>query len=162
MLRTITWQQFGLFTLSGVALYYCAIGLIFFRKNITRQLAKPKEGAPSFLQLSETMDSGERTDAQMELSEKSAGGSRPARQEPDLYPIANELVEAIDEFISQAGKKEMVKEEVVFGLRQLVGQYPMLRLTGFKVAINNYIGIALKNHCAFLLDEQETASLWAK
>ena len=61
----------------------------------------------------------------------------------------------------EAVKEEMVKEEVLFGIKKLIDQYPLLRLTGFKVAISNYISIALKNHCPFTVDEAELDALWS-
>jgi hypothetical protein len=164
MLKTISWFQFGFFILGVLALYYAVIVFVYYRKEVSRKLFKPKGNGNSFSELL-LADGGsaEELGAGLEsVSPEKPTAPASRTQEPDLYPVANELVETLDEFIVQAGKKQQVKEEVVFGIHQIIERYPMLQATGFKVAINNYINIALKNNFAFSLDEIELASLWAK
>lgn len=163
MIRLISWTHF--FTVVGalIALYYIVITLVFFRKKILgggRQGRAPGMSFRSIASSSEGEDPANRDG----LDTEQISASAPADQvgEPDLYPVANELVETIDEFIVKAGKSQMVKEEVVYGIHRLIGEYPMLRVPGFKIAINNYIGIALKNNCPFGLDDAELAGLWVE
>jgi hypothetical protein len=164
MLKTISWFQFGFFILGVLVLYYSVIVFVYYRKEVRRKLFKPKDNKSAFSDLL-VADGGPIEEPGIGLESPPVANAPMTAlptQEPDLYPIANELVETLDEFIIQAGKKQQIKEEVVFGVRQLIDKYPMLQNAGFKVAINNYISMALKNNCAFLLDETEIASLWVK
>lgn len=162
MLRAITWEQFIRFLLCTVVLYYVFVWLLFFRKQATRRPPKTGDGHSPFGELARAAE-GEVPAGPAAIvndTPEIRAVERQTEQDPNLYPMANELVESIDYFIVKAGKNQLVKEEVLFGIQQLIGQYPMLRLTAFTVAINNYIGVALKNNCAFGLDELEMASLW--
>jgi hypothetical protein len=167
MIRTISWTHFFLVVAVLVAGYYFIVGVVFFKgKDARNNKRKPSSGS-SLQELSLPSESEGNVEGK-DREEHAAGDpvsdrrvTKARREEPDLYPIANELVETIDEFIVKAGKSEMVKEEVVFGIHQMICRYPMLKLGGFKVAINNYIGIALKNNCAFGLDDLEMAALWS-
>jgi len=167
MIRTITWHEFGLFLLGASAVYYIGFGLVYYRKKVVKKLLKPKEDKGSFTSLSEGVEHGpEEQPAQVTATSAESPKLLPVEnqpmQEPDLYPIANELVETLDDFIGKAGKKGNIKEEVLFGIQVLIAKYPVLHGTGFKAAISNYVGIALKDNCAFEVSEVEMASLWAK
>jgi len=173
MIRTISWPQFGFFLVGASAVYYFGFGLVYYRKKLLRRLVKPKGDNGSFTALStgdqqakEEKRPQEEPPTSVLLSPAgsltSAGVETAADQEPDLYPIANELVETLDDFIVKAGKSKHVKEEVLFGIRVLIGKYPVLHATGFKAAISNYVGIALRDNCSFELNEVEKASLWVK
>lgn len=164
MLKTISWFQFGCFILGVLVLYYLVIVFVYYRKAVRKKLFKPKDNKSAFSDLL-VPDGGSVEESSIGLESlpaAQASTTASRTQEPDLYPIANELVETLDEFIVQAGKKQQIKEEVMFGIRKLIEEYPMLQNAGFKVAINNYISIALNNNCAFSLDEAEVASLWAR
>jgi hypothetical protein len=165
MIRTITWTQF--FTVVGglVALYYAIVVPFCFRGKKT---SKPKQkngttDALAGISVSEKDIGSETEETAGPAIEKSASTKSVSDRvdEPDLYPIANELVETIDEYIVNAGKSQMPKEELATGIQRLIGQYPMLQVAGFKIAISNYIGIALKNNCSFGLDDLEMATLWS-
>lgn len=162
MLHSISWFHFGRFLLSTVALYYIIIWVLFYRKKSFRTARAASDNGSAFVELAgqeQTRLSPESPPVSPGPSNKAETENRPP-QDTDLYPLANELVEVIDEFVIEAGKKQMVKEELVYGIHKLIEQYPALHQSGFKVAINNYIGIALKNNCPFVLDDRELASLW--
>ena len=167
MIRMITWPQFGLFLLGASAVYYMGFGLVYYRKKVVKKLVKPRENTETFTGLSG--GSEQQSEEQpvplpttATVFPGPAASEKQLIQEPDLYPIANELVETLDDFIGKAGKKGNIKEEVLFGIQVLIAKYPVLHGTGFKAAISNYVGIALRDNCAFEVSEVEMASLWAK
>ena len=168
MIRTISWHQFGLFLLVALAVYYASFGLVYYRKKMLKKLVEPNEDKGAFAGLSEGGEAQELEQLPVQASTvpaespKATSAETQPIQEPDLYPIANELVETLDDFIGKAGKKGNVKEEVLFGIQVLIAKYPVLHTTGFKAAISNYVGIALKDNCAFEVNELEMAALWAK
>lgn len=168
MIKTISWHQFGLFLLAAVTIYYVGFGLVYYRKKLLKKVMKPNEDKGSFTGLSEGAEGQESEELPVQASTSPAKSPQAIAveqqpvQEPDLYPIANELVETLDDFIGKAGKKGNIKEEVLFGIRVLIAKYPVLHTTGFKAAISNYVGIALKDNCAFEVNELEMAALWAK
>lgn len=164
MIRTITWTQF--FTVVGglAALYYAIVVPFCFRGKKTLKPKRINGNSDPLVGITASdIDAGTEVGETGLTPVPKPAGSNPSSDrvdEPDLYPIANELVETIDEYIVKAGKVQMPKEELTTGIRRLIGQYPMLQVAGFKIAISNYIGIALKNNCSFGLDDLEMAGLW--
>ena len=153
MIRMITWPQFGLFLLGASTVYYVGLGLVYYSIKVAKKLLKPRENQQSFTGLSGDGDQ-QPEEEPAPMPTISTASSEPVAiekqlmQEPDLYPIANELVETLDDFIGKAGKKGNVKEEVLFGIQVLIAKYLVLHGTGSKAAISNYVGIAIKDNCA--------------
>jgi hypothetical protein len=162
MIRSISWAHFCTVIAALVVLYYIVVAVVFFKRKLSGAGRKSRAAGTALKSISSSQEENEDLDPGAERILPAAADSADRVGEPDLYPVANELVETIDEFIVKAGKAQMIKEEVFFGIQQLICRYPMLRLAGFKTAINNYIGIALKNNCPFGLDELEMSALWAE
>lgn len=162
MIRTISWAHFWTVVAALVVLYYIVVAVVFFKGKVSGAARKSRATGTSLKSISSSPEENEEDGEIAESVLRTGQDLEDRGGEPDLYPIANELVETIDQFIVKAGKAQMIKEEVFFGIQQLINRYPMLRAAGFKVAINNYIGIALKNNCPFVLDDMELAALWAE
>lgn len=162
MLHNISWFRFGMISLFAVIVYYLAIAILYYRKRALALLIKPKSKGNLFAGLSVPEDTDEGLPGLVldEPDETAKVSPHVKKQEPDLYPIANELVESIDEFIAKAGQKEQVREEVMFGIQQIIGKYPIIKSSGFKTAINNYILIAIKGNCHFSVEDSELETLW--
>lgn len=165
MIRTISWSQFFIVVGGVVAIYYAIVVPFCFKGKKQFKTKKRNVGTDALagINISEIDRAPESLGNGGPAIHNSAGDAvvNDRGNEPDLYPIANELVETIDEYIVNAGKSQMPKEELATGIQRLIGQYPMLQVAGFKIAINNYIGIALKNNCSFGLDDLEMAALWS-
>ena len=161
--RTISWGHFTGFIFVLLVVYYLVWFAVFKAKKLMGR-KKIVTDNQVFTAIATDNAAPEVKVAQaahpVEVLQDEPSEMRDDSRDPDLYPVANELVEAIDEFLVPAGKKGMIKEEVLFGIRRLIEQYPMLKMTGFKIAVNNYISIALKNNCSFLFDEHEVSDLW--
>ena len=162
MIRSISWAHFWTVIAALFVLYYIVVAVVFFKGKLSGAGRKSRPTGTSLKSISSSPEENKGDDQGAERVLRADPDLEDRGGEPDLYPIANELVETIDQFIVKAGKAEMIKQEVFFGIQQLISRYPMLRGAGFKVAINNYIGIALKNNCPFALDDMELAALWAE
>jgi len=159
MIRSISWAHFWSVIAALFVFYYIVVAVIFFKGKLSGAGRKSRPAGTSLKSISSSLEEDKEDEREKEPALEAGPDSAG---EPDIYPIANELVETIDQFVVKAGRAQMNKEEVFFGIQQLISRYPMLRVAGFKVAINNYIGIALKNNCPFGLDEMELTALWAE
>lgn len=120
MLTGITWTQF----LEGIALlliaYYTAVGLLYFKKEI-RHVVQQKPAS---------------------LTRLNDKHSQPS-QDP-LMPSLYELMTGIKTLLQAAASEKYAANETIFGLQQLIREYPAIKASRFVPSINNEI-IQLSN-----------------
>lgn len=116
MLTGITWAQF----LEGVVLlligYYVVVGVLYFKKEIS--LVMQREYIAAKVENDESY-------TQSPLD--------PLMQQ--IY----ELMASVKEHMHQAGTQQYSAAETIFGLQQLIQQYPAIKASRFVPSINNEI-----------------------
>jgi len=137
MLTGITWAQF----LEGIALlligYYVVVGMLYFKKEISVVVQRKANAA--------TQENDE-TYAQ-------------SSQDP-LMPQIYELMVSIKEHMQRAATHQYVSNETIFGLQQLIQQYPAVKASRFIPSINNEI-IQLSNELlAHPFTDDELTAIW--
>lgn len=137
MLTGITWAQF----LEGIALlltaYYAAVGLLYFKKEI-RNVIHRKPAS---------------------ITQVNDEHSAQSPQDP-LMPSLYELMTGIKTLLQAAASEKYAANETIFGLQQLIREYPAIKASRFVPSINNEI-IQLSNELfGQPLSADEITAIW--
>lgn len=136
MLHGITWMQFLASNALFLIAYYLVVASIYFKSEIAA-IWQRKATAP--LQ---------------------AGSGSALSSQDALMPQIYELMESIKEFMQRAETQQFVANETIFGLQQLIQQYPAIKASRFVPSINNEI-IQLSNELLGQpLSADEITAIW--
>ena len=136
MFSSISWQQYIIFLLIALLIYYISIALLYFRTEIAGLFRRDKIRNISF----------------------SAISSSVIKEDGDnsiLFPAVHELVEELKEVIRFTADKNFPKEEIGMTLKNRIVKYPQLKDTPFVTAINNFLREQLPQ-----LEETDLKRLW--
>jgi len=144
MLRSVSWFQFIQTLLILLAIYYPAILLLYFRRDMLKwltlgiALVKPVPGK-----------------AQSEISNQGANKS-PDQMQPAVHDLMNDL----QLLFKNADSKKTKKPELIIALQNKLRQFPELKDSPLKDDISKYIGFKCGDHCGMEFSEEELNMLW--
>ena len=155
----------------GVLLYWVVIGLLFFRSSIRESIQRNRRpvGHP-VVNIDSPFVREETAAAQEVVSQASlfpemsapALAEAPEMWEDEQFPLLVSLAEAVRDFILDAGEKQLVRGELMQGLRSLITEERFASLSdpGHRVAINNLVAVDAEDHCQIHFDAEELNQLW--
>ena len=153
MLHTISWSTF--FTTTGVLLlvYWTLVSLIYYKNEIRLLLTgKARPGAHTGGLIAESPFEAEEYPSTDVAAEPGA----------DLFPIAYALAEEVKALIKDAGRRRLIREELIQSLQSLFKKQPysILRETGFRQAINNLVEAEAEAQCSVRFSPEGLSQLW--
>ncbi len=160
MLKEISWNQYWTIVITLTVLYELFIVAIFFRQDLLL-LAKRKRDviSPAKPDLSNQNISAD-NDAMLPTGFEDENPDDEDLDEINLTPYAHELAEEIHVLIEQAAEKEYAKQELLFGLKQIIKGFQQLKDSSYQRDINNLIIQECATRCSFHLNAGEIATLW--
>lgn len=151
MLQQISWNDYWKIIGMLTVCYECAILLLFYRQDILLLAKRKRWVLPVARNAASTETEG---------STATEEEDEYADEDENLLPFAHDLSENIKAFITHAGDKAYVKEELCFGLQQRIKDYPQLNNTRYQREINTVIMVECKKQCAMHLRAGELDKLW--
>jgi len=139
----ITWQQYFLFIGCATAAYYITIALLYYRGEILYFLATKKLGFQPF-----------------SLANEKPAGQSNSGDNQGLMPCVHDLVNELQHTLATAGRKKLIKEELIMSLQVVIKKYAMLKDSLFVQSINKLIESEAETSCSIHFTEQELKSLW--
>jgi hypothetical protein len=169
MFRMISWQQYAVFLVICLVVYYVVVMLRYFLVDIKRKLLKngePSQEDGSFFQATPYVAgpllkpiSSYQPEPEEIPNEEGSGLT-----EMNLLPLAHELSDEIKTLAEDAGKRKLVKEELIVAFQVILTKppYNQLKESAFREASDEMILEEIQNNCSILLDPQELQHLWVK
>lgn len=145
MQSVITWEQLSIYLSVFLFLYYAAIILLFYRKDISLIRSSRKNGAPSLAPY---------------VSPSPASTNSTIEPDTILYNSVHELMEDCKPVFQAAVNQQLEKEQVIESLRIRVQRYPQIKGTAFQVAVTNHIAKELDHRLGMILQDDEASALW--
>ena len=81
-------------------------------------------------------------------------------EKQNFFQLAQSLSDEIQAFVNASAGDKLNKDEVMNGLRGLLGKYPALKDSSFTEFIQNIIISESESNLSILLSPEEAAALW--
>ncbi len=139
----LTWGSYIVVAIALLVVYYVAIGLVYYRRDISQLLAASKAGG-SLKPYASSLSSSSHT------------------AEPDmgLYNTVHALMEDCKPVFQAAVSQQLEKTLVLEALHLRVQRYPQIKGTAFQVAMTNHITQELEHRLSMTLTDEEANDLW--
>lgn len=140
----ITWTTYLLGLCLLLVIYYAVVHL-FFRVKGGTILKRKRRGE-------------EKKAVDSVLFEKKNADAE--NQDAATMAPVHSLVDELQAFISQAGKEEMEKAELLSSLKILLQKYPRTKGSIYQNGITNLIEVIAESQCGIHLSSGELSALW--
>jgi hypothetical protein len=136
MFNNISWSSYWSVLIVLVILYYIQIGWAYYRREIFRPFPgnKPVKTA---------------TSSSSELS-----------ADDQIFPVVQSFTHEVTAYLEQASQGKSVKNELIYGLRQIARKYPGIQHCSYRSALDQLIEFESKDKCAVALSEEEISQVW--
>ncbi len=164
MFSNISWGQFISTIIFLSAIYYIAIILLYYRKDILNwsrhgidlnKLSAQTAHASSAEQETKNTISSKEELRPMSYNEFTAG-----TEDKINYAEVHELMEDLKTIFINSAKNKIVKQELILAIRNKLHDYPQLKGTEIENEIIQHIKNECQEKCAFDLDKTELENLW--
>jgi hypothetical protein len=155
MLHAISWSTFFSVIGSSLLFYWSFIAFVYYRQEIKLLLAGKAKPA--------SQTNGLIADSPFEAEEDNPASSN-AEAGADLFPVAYALAEEVKALVKDAGRRRLIREELIQALQSLFKRnpYSQLRDTGFRPAINNLVEAEADAHCSMHFSPEDLDVLWLR
>ena len=160
MLSNISWENYTIFALLLLAIWYILIGFKFYSSNLKNLLA----GKIKFT-LGRANKKSSFNTAPTKNSEFSEVDDNPLIDQEETnqsFKAAEELISKLENVISNAVSKGLDKQDFILLLQATLEQYPMLKNTSFQGGINDRITKECEKYSFITLSANEMVMLWNK
>ena len=143
MIKQISWSSYWSILAATTIFYYVLICLRFYSNEIKQVLT----GKSRLLFKRRVIIERDQYNAAVNESQ-------------ELFPLINQLVQEIKIFLQGSLRKNLQRQEIVYGFQLLLKKYPTVKGTPFEPIVNNYIINECSNYCSIHLEEEEVTTLW--
>jgi hypothetical protein len=186
MLSSISWQSYLYSLASVLLLYYCIVGLLYYRHELQDLFFRRSTASSSSddddptKSLNGSIGSETGLQEQFAFSEGQSDQARKTflanRSDSDninfdsseqarhslLVNLALQLEDELKPLFRNAAKNNYIKEELVLALQNQLVNYLPLKDSEFKPSVQNYIAVESENKCSIHLDAEDLNMLWKK
>jgi hypothetical protein len=155
MFNTISWQGYWIALAFLSAAYYLAIYLLYFRNGF--KISLPSKKGPRISESRIASQSGPAQSIDIGLT------SHPEFQRPEQGTDEHVVYALIDEvaaYFNEVKKGRVIKEELLFAVRQIVAKYPVIKDRAYKESINSVIISEADHHCSVQITSEEMGHVW--
>lgn len=136
MFHSVSWQQYIIFILVLLFVYYVYILLRYYRNELFHLLKGVKK-LPAILEENRNNKT------------LSPGNAK-----------LNELLEELKILFQLASQRKYPKEELMMALQLKLREYDQFKNTPFEIAVNNFIAEESENQCSIHLSVEDQRVLW--
>ncbi len=148
MQHIITWNQYIIYSVAGLVMYYGFIIFRFYRKDIL-QIQFPKAGKKKNDSSSQgTLFTGSSSNASTETAQNT------------LSPVVHDFVDELIVLLKQSAAQHAGKIEIIGAIKKLINKYPKLKGSSFQTSITNLIAAESDTNCNVRLSSNDLADLW--
>lgn len=155
MLNNISWSNYMLTVVIGLAVYYIYVGARFYAveiKELVSGKCKRKSGRTAFNSDSYAVDSASNQEAH--------GIVRFENIDDEEFARVESLVIKLKAAIADASQRKLIPEECRRYLQSVLGEFPSLKTSPLRPSINELIKIECKKHQIAAIEDNEVEWLW--
>lgn len=109
MLKNITWENYGIFILVMLTVYYATIGCLYYLAEI-KQVLQGKSNL--FVKLPTS-----------KKAVVTSNSSATIQSEDNLQQLVSEYIDEITIALKQAAENNLIKQEIIYSLQKLANKY---------------------------------------
>ena len=147
MFNNINWQSYWTSIALITTVYYLAVFLIYFRKDFRQ-----------FLSLKVLATYKGLADSPSPITHTS--GTLPEEKDKTEEHIVYACIDEIKALFDGLKRSKGVKQEIIYGLSQVLSKYPTLKDSGYRRTINHVIVLQCEHHCSIRLSTEEADHVW--
>ncbi len=83
-----------------------------------------------------------------------------AESSDELFPHADACGRELDAYLEQAAYGKPSRNELVFGIHQVIKKYPSLRGSAYEEGLSRLIHFSATDKCAIHLSEEDIRQVW--
>jgi hypothetical protein len=172
MLNNISWSQFLSSIISLVIVYYIAIIILYYRKDVLKwsthgvfisRFNKDSAAIPTELPLRQKESTTHPLQAPrpMSYNEFTVGEDEHNNSNGKInYAEVHELMEDLKTIFVSSAKKKIIKQELILAIQHKLQDYHQLKGTEIENEIAQHIKNECKEKCALDLAKSELENLW--
>lgn len=147
----ISWSSYLIQSLTIVGLYYIALVLLFYRKDLR-------------LPVRQVNVKGGESDSPLFFPQKELINQHPAGEGVRLDAASaapmHSLVDELQAFFTQVSEQEISRDLLLVSLKNIMGKYPSVKGSSSEEGIIQLIVSHAENNCSVVLSEAELEELW--
>jgi hypothetical protein len=143
MLANISWENYSIFILVMVCIYYAIVFIVFYKTEIMSIITRFN---------SENHNNENNWLIRQDNEEKTIDSNTNKA----IEQLQNEIIVALQ----NARTKKLIKDEIMLSLQLILHNYDSIRQSKSGQIINNYIKEACENICSISLENEEADRLW--
>lgn len=148
MFTEISWDSYITIIAVLVTGYYLFVGFRYYRSDFIELLSGKK------------MSQADRASF-TEVQKSHKENLQEAFEKPNLFQLAQSVSDEIQAYLHEGAKNKLNGDEVMKGLRLLLGKYPDLKNSSFSEVIENLIINDCEANFSMQLDTVQIKALWA-
>lgn len=156
MFTNISWTDYSIVVAILGSLYYLFIGLRYYPTELKELLSGKRKlhfRVPEFNKKNETGWPSLQTEEQ-------DGDNSILNTTDDTFNEVEALIAALKENIEKASKKQFIKQEFNYSLKVILKNYPQIRDSRFRSAIDELLLSECEKHGTITLSEDDIVRLW--
>lgn len=152
MFSNISWFEYLIFISIAALTWYAAVFYIYYRHDLLQVLQSKKADHTSDGKIKRNFNFQQ---------EDIAGINRENFQtSPDVSQIIQSFNDEVVAYLEEAGKNEVIKEDLLFSLARISNKYPSLARSEFKESLDQFIKLQTESYCAMFLSEEDLNKVW--
>ena len=153
MLSKISWQEFDSSIAFLLLIYYVAIIVLYYRKDILKW-------STSGIQINSSNNSVAEKNSIEETPDKKETAAVKSKEAKINYGDVRELMEDLKTIFISSAEKKVMKQELILSIRNKLHNYRQLKGTEIEREIIGHIKNECKEKCALDLENEELENLW--
>jgi hypothetical protein len=149
MLGNISWLEYLIFISAAALTWYAAVFYIYYRHDLLQSLHTKK-----------THPSAGGKISNFNLEDIAGIDHKNFQTSPDISQIIQSFSDEVAAYLEEAGKNEVVKEDLLLSLGRISGKYPSLASSEYKESLDQFIKIQSETYCAMFLSEEDLNKVW--
>jgi len=149
MFSNISWFEYLIFISIAALAWYATVFYIYYRQDLLQSL-QTKKADPSV----------DGKISNFNLEGNPGIHRKNFQSSPDVGKIIQSFSDEVAAYLEEAGKNEVIKEDVLFSLARIYGKYPSLASSEFKESLDQFIKLQSESYCAMFLSEEDLNKVW--
>ena len=152
MLSNISWSEYLAFVFLSLLIWYAFVIYSYYRHDFFQAILVKKQVSKN---------SQEFTSALQDQQPESTFKIENYQPIPtDISHVVQSFTDEVQAYLEEAGRDEVAKENLLASLARVVGKYPSLSESDYKLPLKQLMVNEVEANCAMFLSEDDLKQIW--
>ena len=151
MIGNISWFEYVTFISAAALIWYVAVFYIYYRHDLVQSLQTKK---------TDHSVGGKISNFNFQQKDIAGVDHKSFQTSPDMSQIIQSFSDEVAAYLEEAGKNEVVKEDVLVSLNRITNKFTSLAGSEFKDSLDQFLKIQSETYCAMFLNEEDLNNVW--